>query len=121
MVEIVPLHGMMALKFTVPVKQHDEIEGVCVVYVTIDRNDVERYARLGQTRVNIFIGSTLRVGTLSDYSAVPDEVLHTMPPVDPLRMPARLPIEFSQMAIAKQPYYQGHACLRAMTVSPLAL
>jgi len=101
------LHGMVALEFVVPIMQRDEIGGVCVVYVTIDQHDVERYSRLSQTRVNIFNGSTLSVGTLSDYSDVPDEMLHALHPVDLLHTPGSPPIEFSYVTIAEQRYYQG--------------
>jgi len=43
-----------------------------VIRIPISQKDVERYARLSGTQVNIFAGSALSVGTLPEDNFIPE-------------------------------------------------
>ncbi len=75
-----PQGGFLTIRFTTPVIIQDTVEGVCVIYLRIRQRDVERYARLSGTEVNVFAGRVLSVGTLPAYNALPEEFAAVLKP-----------------------------------------
>jgi len=96
-----------AIKFIVPIFRNENLQGACVINTVIRQHDVERYSRFSQTEVNIFVDTSLSVGTLPDYSTVSfgeSETFHNMNLLDLQDIP---PIDYSEISIHDQPYYQG--------------
>jgi methyl-accepting chemotaxis protein len=100
-------HGTLMLTFITPIMQKGELGGVCVIHVGIDQQDVERYSRLSGTQVNIFAGTRLSVGTLPEYTTLPDSPLEVRQTLDLQTFQERPPIVFSEAEISRQAYYQG--------------
>jgi len=91
-----------------PIFQKDELSGICVVHLALNQKDMERYARLSGTQVNVFAGSTFSVGTLPAYTSLPDVSLEARIPLDIMNLTEEQPmIRFSESEIAGQGYYQG--------------
>jgi methyl-accepting chemotaxis protein len=100
-------HDTLVLTFIAPIIQNAEVGGVCVIHVGIDQQDVERYSRLSGTQVNIFAGTRLSVGTLPEYTTLPDASLEVRQTLDFQAFQERPPIVFSEAEISRKAYYQG--------------
>ena len=98
----------IALTIRSPIFEQGELLGTCVVHLNIRRHDVERYAGLSGTEVNIFAGSRLSVGTLEEhnYFALPKSPAQADSRwlAEAGREPA---IEFSRNRARETSYYQG--------------
>lgn len=100
-------HGVFGLEFSAPIFQKDEINGTCIVRVDFRQQDVDRYARLSKTAINIFSGEQFSVGTLQEYRTFTESKSDTrQSPVLSL-LPENLPMVPSDLDIGKQKYYQG--------------
>ncbi|GAK55252.1 methyl-accepting chemotaxis sensory transducer [Candidatus Vecturithrix granuli] len=95
------------LSFMTPIRQHDELEGMGIVNIAIREEDVERYARLTQTRINVFAENSLSVGTFPEFSSLPEQSMSPRQLPDIAHLQQLPVIEFSEVTIAKQQYYQG--------------
>ncbi len=100
-------HKLVTIQFTVPIVERGNVEGVCVIRVAIRQKDVERYSRLSGTKVNIFAGSALSVGTLPEYNFIPGEFTKTRQNIDLLSVSELPATEFSNIKIRGHSYYQG--------------
>lgn len=115
MVRLLVKEQRVFLSFTAPIRQHDELEGVGIINIAIRQEDVERYARLTQTRVNVFAEKLFSVGTFPEFSSLSGQSIdhHQSPDIFHLeQLPA---IEFSEVSIAEQQYYQGIVALGTET------
>ncbi len=65
MVRLLVKNGASFCHLRRPIRQHDELEGVGII-IAIRQEDVERYARLTQTRVNVFAEKLFSVDALSE-------------------------------------------------------
>lgn len=113
-VALTTLNGRVAIRFAVPIIQEEgiagssgKIAGLCIVYMAIDQHDVERYAKLGQTQVNVFAGTDFSVGTLPEYQSLPAFLTETVQTFDIANFSEFPPIEFLNMEVEQQSYYQG--------------
>lgn len=104
-------HGnTLFLTVLAPIFQKDELGGICVLHLALNQKDMERYARLSGTQVNLFAGSTFSVGTLPAYTILPDISPEARVPLDIMNLTEeqRQPmIRFSESEIAGQGYYIG--------------
>lgn len=100
-------YDTVMLTFITPIMQKEELGGVCVIHVGIGRKDVERYSRLSGTEVNIFAGTTLSVGTLPEYTTLPEDTLEVRHALDLQNFQERPPIVFSEAQVGQQAYYHG--------------
>ena len=92
---------------TLPIWLQGELEGVGIINIGIRQEDAERFARLSQTRINVFAENALSVGTLPEFSSLPENLTHN-PQIFDISQLQELPvIEFSEVTIANQQYYQG--------------
>lgn len=101
------LHETVTMKFIVPILQRNEFGGVCVLQVDLKQNDVERYSRLSKTKLNVFAGTTWSVGVLPAYRVIPEDMLKVRHSIDLLNLPDSPSVEFSEVEIGGQDYYQG--------------
>lgn len=90
-----------------PIWERDTLEGVGIINIGIRQEDVERFARLSQSRINIFAERTLSVGTFPEFSSLPESVIRSPQIVDISQLQELPSIEFSEATIANQQYYQG--------------
>ena len=106
-VTLTSVHQTMTMKFTVPIMQREEMEGIFVVNIGIRQRDIDRYSRLSPARINFFIGDTLSLGSLPEYETISEEIYQTSQPVDVFNLPEELPITLSEITLNDQDYYQG--------------
>lgn len=100
-------YDTVMLTFITPIMQKEERGGVCVIHVGIGQKDIERYSRLSGTQVNLFAGTRLSVGTLPEYTTLPDALREVRQTIDLQTFQERPPIVFSEAEISRQAYYQG--------------
>lgn len=122
-VELSQFQTSLALKFTTPIIERGELQGICVVQRAIQKKDVARYARLAGAEVNIFAGTQLSVGTLPAFHILPDEQRNIPQELNFAVLPLVPVIRFSEMAVQGTSYYQGtltfgdqHSQTGAMTI-----
>lgn len=101
----------LLMRFSVPIKQRQEINGLCVIDVAIQQQDVERYARLSKTRVNLFTGNAFSVGTFADSPPPLDAAFAQGERLDILNLPEKPALQFTDVNIAGQEYYQATLAL----------
>jgi signal transduction histidine kinase len=101
------LDKLVTLQFIVPIVERGEVEGVCVIHIPISQKDVERYARLSGTQVNVFAGSALSVGTLPEDNSIPEAFTATRQRLDLLTSADFPPSAFSDRKVRDHSYYQG--------------
>ncbi len=106
-VELSPFHTALALKFTTPIIERGELQGICVVQRAIQTKDVTRYARLAGAEVNIFAGDQLSVGTLPAFHALSENQRSIPQTLNFAVLPLVPVIRFSEMAVQGTSYYQG--------------
>lgn len=106
-VELGQFHASLALKFTMPIIERGELQGICVVQRVIQAKDATRYARLAGAEVNIFAGDQLSVGTLPEFKAVPEAQRGAPQMLNFAMLPLVPVIRFSEMAVLGTSYYQG--------------
>lgn len=100
-------HDTVMLTVITPIMQKEELGGVCVIHVGIGQKDVERYSRLSGTKVNIFAGTTLSIGSLPEYTMLPEDTLKARYVLDLQNFQEHPPIVFSEEQVGQQAYYQG--------------
>ena len=104
-------NGKLSMKFLVPIIQKGS-QGLCLIQVPIHQNDVEHYARLSKTQINLFSGKTWSVGTLPDYPRFPNVDTNAGRVLN-LHENTELPeLTYSDAIIQGQAYYQGTTVLR---------
>ena len=101
------LEGRVTLRFAMPVFDREKAQGVCVVHLPLRQADVERYAKLSGTEVNVFAGSVLSVGTLPHYAALETVLLEKAQPLNLLTLTEAPAIVFHEMQNNHAAYYQG--------------
>jgi signal transduction histidine kinase len=101
------LDKLVALRFTTPVREKGALKGICVFHLPIRQQDVERYARLSGTQVNVFAGSALSVGTLPKWDFLPSELAPTVQRVDWQKLTELPSLNFSDRKLQGLSYYQG--------------
>ncbi len=99
-------NGAITIQFESPIMQRNEVGGLCVIHVALKQPDVERYSRLSKTKVSLFAGDTLSVGTLPGYNTFTEKGLPVRQ-LDLLQLPDTPEIEFSEVSVREQDYYQG--------------
>ncbi|MCP4399463.1 MAG: response regulator [bacterium] len=97
----------LTIRFWVPIFIEGTLHGFCVIHLGLQQKDVERYARLSGTEVNVFTGTDLSVGTLPDYRALPPNMMDTYHVADFLDVLQTPPVQFSELTVAGRSYYQG--------------
>ena len=98
---------IVTLQFTAPINNAGEVQGVYVIHVGIRPKDVLRYSRLSQTKVNFFAGTDFSVGTLPEYTTLPEKIEIEPQTLDLLSGSALPPIAFSDLTVVDHSYYQG--------------
>jgi len=107
-VRLSTFNNFLTIQFSAPIVERGNVQGVCVIYVAIRQKDVERYARLSGTDVNIFAGSALSVGTLPEYDLLSGEFTTTHQAPQELLVLSDLPqTKLSDIKIRDLSYYQG--------------
>ena len=106
-INITALDGKLALEVIAPVMGRRNVEGLCMCYIELSQQDVERYSRLSQTQVNIFSGSHLSVGMLSEYNSISEKSVKQLQAFDLYNSTATPQISNSKVTIAGKHYYQG--------------
>lgn len=106
-VKIARFNGELVLEFTVPIMERENVEGLCLCYIGLSRQDTERYSRLSQTRVNLFSGSQLSVGMLPEFNTIPEENLKQLQPFDVYKSDVPPQVSYSKITIAGEHYYHG--------------
>ncbi len=101
------------MRFRVPILQRETVNGLCLIDVAILQQDVERYARLSKTQVNLFAGDNFSVGTFADYTTVPEAIFTQGERLDLLNPPPAPALQFAAITIAGQEYYQAAFALTA--------
>lgn len=100
--------GLLVIQVEVPILQKDVPQGICVVKVGLTQRDVERYAALSKTRVNIFAGTAWSIGTLPEYQRLPEEHLSHPKHFDIQNLKETFPAPvFLETTVANETYYQG--------------
>lgn len=99
--------GMVTLQYTIPVFNNHGAAGLCVIHVGIHQHDVEDYSRVSQSRVNVFVGTDLSVGTLPEYRALPEDAAAARQNPDLSADLDLSTIAFSHVEIGSESYYQG--------------
>lgn len=102
------LNRFLIIRIETPILQKDIFHGICVVKLHLTQRDVERYAALSKTRINIFAGTSWSVGTLPEHRNLPAESLahpqqfdlHTGEQNSPEPL-------FLETTLADEVYYQG--------------
>ncbi len=102
-----PYHDDMAFTFIHPIIQRGEASGLCIIVMTIQQKDVERYSRLSNTQISMFAQKKWSVGTLPAYTAFAETTLDKRQMIDPLHLPDHPIPDFSEIAINGERYYQG--------------
>ena len=102
------LEGMIIMELVAPIIQQGETKGVCVINIRLHQRDVERYSRLSKTKVNVFAGTELSIGTLPEYKQLSADRLNTRHTFNLLNLPENLPLDrFWETTVNGQHYYQG--------------
>lgn len=101
------LGKMVTLKLIVPMFQANDLQGVCVMHTEIRQQDVLRYSRFSQTEVNIFAGTSLSTGSLSDYTTLSFDESTPFHALDLLNVQEIPPVTYTEVSIGEQLYYQG--------------
>lgn len=101
------LDRRVTLQFVMSVFDREKAQGVCIVHLPLRQIDVERYARLSGTEVNLFSGSILSVGTLPHYVALETALLEYAQPINLLVFNDSPSIAFHEMQSDSITYYQG--------------
>ena len=104
--------SLMTAQFVAPALNRGALQGVCAIRFAIRQSDVERYARLSGTQMNIFAGKRFSVGLLPEYAALPDALAASAQQIDPLNR-SLPPIAFTETRIGARAYYQGAVALGA--------
>ena len=99
--------GLLTIQLTIPVFERETLQGVCVIHLGIRQKDVERYARLSGTKINVFAGSRLSVGTLPEYKYLPPETAGVRQHIDILTTAGAPLAAFFENKIQGHSYYQG--------------
>ncbi|GAK54264.1 methyl-accepting chemotaxis sensory transducer [Candidatus Moduliflexus flocculans] len=97
----------LLLRFSVPIKQRQELKGLCVIDVPIRQQDVERYARLSKTQINVFTENLFSVGTFSGSTTLPDAAFTQKERLDILNPPSQPALQFADATIEGGEYYQA--------------
>ena len=95
------------MRFRVPILQRQAVNGLCLIDVAILQQDVERYARLSKTQVNIFAGDVFSVGTFANYLTMPEAMFAQSERLDLLNPPTKPALQFADVSMAGQEYYQA--------------
>ncbi len=101
----------LLMRFSVPIMQRQAINGLCVIDVAIQQQDVERYARLSKTRINFFAGDAFSVGTFADSTTLPKAAFAQKEHLDILNLPEKPALQFANVKIGDQEYYQATLAL----------
>ena len=112
-VELTRFDGSLGLQVLAPITVQGKLEGLCVCYVAIKQQDVERYSRLSQTSVNIFAGPELSAGTLPEYIHIDEEHLQTLQGFDLQALSTKPEIRNVKVSISDEHYYQGLLSLQS--------
>jgi len=99
--------GVLMIQFIIPILERGARQGVCVLHLAIRQQDVERYARLSGTEVNVFSGSTFSVGTLPEYTTLSKELMKTSKNINLATITNFSPETLTQTNIHDHSYYQG--------------
>ena len=97
----------LTIQFIIPMIQRNELSGICQINVALQQKDVERYARLSTAQVSIFAEKNLSVSTLPSAPPFPEASLASSKTVDLVTSLEENDIEFSDVTIQNQEYYQG--------------
>ncbi len=102
------VNNLLTITFLAPIKKQSEILGLCEIHLAIRQQDVERYAKLSGTAVNIFVGATFSAGTLPDYNTFTPERSELQAASDIRTLFSSPPeIAVSEMKVGGHSYYQG--------------
>ena len=105
--------GQLTMKLLVPIVQRDEKLGLCIIQMPIRQKDVERYARLSKTELNIFVGAQWSVGTIPEGRNIPEAAVQA-PDIPHLRHGSGLPEPtYSEAVVQDRAYHQGTLVLGA--------
>jgi len=116
------LNNYVTLTIHFPIQEQNSLLGTCIVHLDIRQHDVERYARLSGTEVNVFAGSALSVGTLKAHNYLAPGSQQSQPDVRWLTAETNLPaIDFSRNRIRGTSYYQGMLLLSTPDVATGAI
>lgn len=97
----------LTIRFQVPIFIEGMLQGLCIIHLGLQQKDVERYARLSGTEVNLFAGMSLSVGTLPEYRTLPANMMDSYHAVDFLDLLETPPVRFSETVVAGRSFYQG--------------
>lgn len=97
----------LTIRFQVPIFIEGTLQSLCIIHLGLQQKDVERYARLSGTEVNLFAGMNLSVGTLPAYRTLPVNMIDSYHVVDFLDLLETPPVRFSETVVAGQSFYQG--------------
>ncbi|GAK51450.1 putative adenylate/guanylate cyclase [Candidatus Moduliflexus flocculans] len=106
-IELSQFQTFLALKFTMPIIERGELQGICVVQRAIQSKDARRYARLAGAEVNIFVGESLSVGTLPAFKSLPAPQRDVPQELNFEAFPLMPVLSFSEMTVQGTSYYQG--------------
>jgi len=70
------------LKLAAPIFRKEELQGGCLIQIQISQNDVDRYSRFSQTKVNVFADTILSVGTLPEHNSIAYDESETSHPIE---------------------------------------
>ena len=101
------LRQSVAIRFTAPILDRGNPQGICVIYLAFRPQDAQRYAALSGTQANVFAGTALSVGTLPEHAALPAEFLTANAALDARNLSAAPVVHFATVAAGKESYYQG--------------
>ncbi len=99
--------GQLTIRLLVPIIEKDKVLGLCLIQIPIQQQDIERYARLSKTQVNIFAGKDWSVGTLPEFQQFPEAFMDTLIPLDRQHLSASPEPAYSEAITQNHAYYQG--------------
>ena len=108
------VNGLLTISFLTPILDRGALQGLAEIHLGIRQQDVERYARLSGTAVNVFVGANFSAGTLPTYRtlALNQSNLRGIPDAQTF-LSHRPEIAFSEMTADQHSYYQGTVLLGA--------
>ena len=108
------VNGLLTISFLTPVADRGNVIGLAEIHLGIRQQDVERYARLSGTAVNVFVGANFSAGTLPVYRQLSLNMSNLRGAPDAQTFLAHRPeIAFSEMTADQHSYYQGTVLLGA--------
>ncbi len=107
-IALVSFHDTLALRFLLPIVQRGNTEGICVIHVSIKQQDVEQYARLSGTEMNVFAGDALSVGTLPIYTKISQKERRNHHTIDIHTLAKDFSLkDIAEVSVNGTEYYQG--------------